>query len=102
VIVWIVVLVSCTIFSGLVALLLLSMAYKVANIIVVMTKTATTAPSMMKGLLERDPDLDGWLKYDILHNSNMFIYSIDKRKAKCHIPDNFYRSFTELSCHSWS
>jgi hypothetical protein len=65
------------------------MAYKVANTIVVMTKTATRTPSRMNGLLERDPDLDGWLKHKIWHNSTMFIYSIGDRKIKCHIPDNF-------------
>jgi hypothetical protein len=65
------------------------MAYKVANTIVVMTKTATKTPSRMNGLLERDPDLDGWLKHKIWHNSTMFIYSIGKRKIKWHIPDNF-------------
>ena len=88
-VVWIGVLVRCATFPGLVALLLLSMAYKVANTIVVMTKTLTRTPSRMTGRLERDPDFDGWLKYDILHNSTMFIYSIDKRKTKCHLPDNF-------------
>jgi hypothetical protein len=80
VVVWIVVLVRCTTSPGLVALPLLLMTYKVANTIVVITKTATRTPSRMKGLLERDPDLAGWLKHDILHNSTMFIYSIDKIK----------------------
>lgn len=55
----IVALVGCTMLPWLVALVLLSMAYKVANTIVVMIKTATRTPSRMNGPLARDSNLDG-------------------------------------------